>query len=97
MSWLKFAEYIEFSNMFGFFRFLERCAYIDSYIDSPRFIKRELCQKNQFMVGIEGSEDWYLDHHLYELEYSSENVARIPLPSDNRYLRQSLEWGAARR
>ena len=85
VSWLKFAEYIEFSNMFGFFRFLERCAYIDSYIDSPRFIKRELCQKNQFMVGIEGSEDWYLDHHLYAMEYSSENVARIPLPSDNRY------------
>jgi len=85
VSWLKFGEYIEFSNVFGFFRFLERCAYIDSYIDSPRFIKRELFQKNQFLVGIEGSEDWYLDHHLYETGYSSENMVRTSLSSENRY------------
>lgn len=85
VNWLKFGEYIEFSNVFGFFRFLERCAYIDSYIDSPRFIKRQLCQQNQFLVGIEGSEDWYLDHHLYKTGYSSENMVRTPLPAGHRY------------
>lgn len=85
---IKLPEIILGKSFINSIRRYERILYEDSYIDSPRFIKKTVLQHlGGFRQGIPGAEDWELDSRLISM---NANIKFIRIPSENKKFKSRL-------